>query len=61
MKAIKQYYEPPCDSDDDCAEIGCFRVWRPNGQRLSGQWCEKHADELVAKLNGETPSGDSSR
>lgn len=53
MKAHKAYYDLPC-CDDDCEEVGCFRVWRPNGQRLSGEWCEKHADALVDKLNRET-------
>lgn len=55
MKARAQYYEPPCDSDDDCSDIGCFRVWQPNGQRLAGQWCEKHANELVRRMNATCP------
>lgn len=58
-KAQKEYYEPPCDSDDDCDDIGCFRVRRANGQLLAGRWCEKHADDLVSRLNSTESEGDS--
>ena len=47
-----EYYELPC-CEDDCFDVGCFRVWRGNGQRLAGEWCERHARALVDKLNAE--------